>query len=257
MLRLSEALADAVVARHKRRKKRVRRITIDLDPTVDPTHGGQQLTFFNGFYDTSCYLPLAGFLTFDDEVEFVLGVKDPYPEDTLEYRNLLPYDIVLITSLDHPLDGRETVSPEDVMFEADVYLLTRGLAERLKAPPAPEPEPPLGPGPGSDGSGEGPPTPGPGPHLPPGPEPPTPPEPPTRKTLRIHGDIPPEVWNRVGTRLLTKLRTGGDLKVGVTFELTASGPAAEALLADLRQILDDLQLTERVQMDVDERIADD
>ena len=69
MLRLSESLADAVIARHKRRKKRVRRITIDLDPTVDPTHGAQQLTFFNGFYDTSCYLPLAGFLTFDDEVE--------------------------------------------------------------------------------------------------------------------------------------------------------------------------------------------
>ena len=69
MLRLSEALADAVIARHKRRKKRLRRITIDLDPTDDPTHGSQQLTFFNRFYDTSCYLPLAGFLTFDDEVE--------------------------------------------------------------------------------------------------------------------------------------------------------------------------------------------
>ena len=69
MLRLSEALADAVIARHKGRKKQVRRITIDLDPTDDPTHGAQQLAFFNRFYDTSCYLPLAGFLTFDDEVE--------------------------------------------------------------------------------------------------------------------------------------------------------------------------------------------
>ena len=69
LLRLSEALADAVTARHKRRKKRVRRITIDLDPTDDPTHGAQQLAFFNCFYDTSCFLPLAGFLTFDDEVE--------------------------------------------------------------------------------------------------------------------------------------------------------------------------------------------
>ncbi len=69
LLRMSETLADTVIARHKRRKKRVRRITIDLDPTVDPTHGGQQLTLFNGFYDTACYLPLAGFLTFDDEVE--------------------------------------------------------------------------------------------------------------------------------------------------------------------------------------------
>ena len=52
LVRLSEALADAVIARHKRRKKRVRRITIDLDPTDDPTHGGQQHTFFNWFYDT-------------------------------------------------------------------------------------------------------------------------------------------------------------------------------------------------------------
>ena len=146
---------------------------------------------------------------------------------------------------------RETVSPEDVMFEADVHLLTRGVAERLKAPSAPEPEPPPGPGPGSDGSGDGPPGPGPGPDLPPGPAPPTPPGPPVLKALRIHGDIPPEVWNRVGTRLLTKLRTGGDLKVGVTFELTADGGGTDALLADLRQILDDLQLTERVRIDVE------
>ena len=69
LVRLSEALAETVIARHRRRRKRVRRITVDLDPTVDPTHGGQQLTFFNGFDDTSCYLPLGGFLTFDDEVE--------------------------------------------------------------------------------------------------------------------------------------------------------------------------------------------
>ena len=73
LLRMSRALAETVIARHERRRKRVRRITIDLDPTVDPTHGGQQLTMFNGFYDTACYLPLAGFLTFDDEVEQYLA----------------------------------------------------------------------------------------------------------------------------------------------------------------------------------------
>lgn len=69
LLRMSEALADAVIERHKRRRKTARRITIDLDPTEDATHGDQQLTFFSAFYDTWCYLPLAGFLTFDDEVE--------------------------------------------------------------------------------------------------------------------------------------------------------------------------------------------
>ncbi len=67
LLQMSEALADAVIQRHRRRKRKVRRITIDLDPTHDETHGGQQLSFFNRLYDSWCYLPLAGFLTFDNE----------------------------------------------------------------------------------------------------------------------------------------------------------------------------------------------
>ena len=66
---LGEALADTVIASHQRRLTRrpVRRITIDLDPTDDPTHGQQELAFFNGHYDTWCYLPLIGTLTFNDE----------------------------------------------------------------------------------------------------------------------------------------------------------------------------------------------
>jgi hypothetical protein len=70
LYRLGEALAETVIARHRRRLgKRVRRITIDLDPTDDPTHGAQQLTFFNGHYDTWCYLPILGFLRFGEEPE--------------------------------------------------------------------------------------------------------------------------------------------------------------------------------------------
>jgi hypothetical protein len=68
LYRMSVALADAVIERHRQRlKRKVKRITIDLDPTDDPTHGAQQLTFFNGHYDTWCYLPVAGFLTFNEE----------------------------------------------------------------------------------------------------------------------------------------------------------------------------------------------
>jgi len=67
LLAMSAALADTVIARHRRRRRRVRLITIDLDVTDDQTHGAQQLTFFNGFYDHWCYLPLVGTLTFDDE----------------------------------------------------------------------------------------------------------------------------------------------------------------------------------------------
>ncbi len=70
LYRMGIALAETVIERHRRRlKRKVNRITIDLDPTDDPTHGAQQLTFFNGHYDSWCYLPVAGFLTFNDEPE--------------------------------------------------------------------------------------------------------------------------------------------------------------------------------------------
>ena len=67
LLAMSHALADTVITRHRRRRRGVRLITIDLDVTEDQTHGAQQLTFFNGFYDHWCYLPLVATLTFDDE----------------------------------------------------------------------------------------------------------------------------------------------------------------------------------------------
>ena len=67
LLRMSEALFETVLERHARRRRKVRHITLDLDVTDDPTHGRQQLAFFNGFYDNWCYLPLLAFLTFDRE----------------------------------------------------------------------------------------------------------------------------------------------------------------------------------------------
>src|SRR5450755_1459969 len=70
LYRMCVALADTVIERHRRRlQRKAKRITIDLDPTDDPTHGAQQLAFFNGHYDTWCYLPVAGFLTFNEEAE--------------------------------------------------------------------------------------------------------------------------------------------------------------------------------------------
>jgi len=74
LYRTGEALADCVIERHRRRLHgRARLITIDLDPTDDPTHGAQQLTFFNSHYDTWCYLPVVGFLSFNDEAEQYLA----------------------------------------------------------------------------------------------------------------------------------------------------------------------------------------
>lgn len=70
LYRLGEALADSVIERHAQRLRgRARLVTIDLDPTDDPTHGAQQLSFFNGHYDGWCYLPVMGFVSFNDEAE--------------------------------------------------------------------------------------------------------------------------------------------------------------------------------------------
>jgi len=67
---MDAALAERVIERHARRLHyRARLVTIDLDPTDDPTHGAQQLSFFDSHYDDACYPPVRGFITFNDEAE--------------------------------------------------------------------------------------------------------------------------------------------------------------------------------------------
>ena len=47
LMRASHALCDFVIARQRKAHKHAARITIDIDPTDDPTHGQQHFTFFN------------------------------------------------------------------------------------------------------------------------------------------------------------------------------------------------------------------
>jgi len=65
---MTHVLADTVIAQQRRRLHgRATHITLDLDPTDDPTHGQQEFAFFNGHYDTWCYLPVVATVTFNDE----------------------------------------------------------------------------------------------------------------------------------------------------------------------------------------------
>lgn len=57
--RMSEALVESYIAAHRRQPPR--RIVLDADATDDETHGTQQLSFFHGYYDHHCYLPLLVF----------------------------------------------------------------------------------------------------------------------------------------------------------------------------------------------------
>ena len=69
----------------------------------------------------------------------------------------------------------------------------------------------------------------------------------------IYGKIPAETWNRVGTRLLPKLRgnSGCELQVTVSFELTAGGPGTDALTAGPRRIVDDPRPGEALRIDAE------
>jgi hypothetical protein len=70
LYRMGDTLAEAVLQRRAQRlEDRAKRITLDSDPTNDPMHGAQQLTFFNTHYENWCYLPVIGFLSFNDETE--------------------------------------------------------------------------------------------------------------------------------------------------------------------------------------------
>lgn len=70
LYRMGDCIADTVIATQRRQRRgKARLITIDLDPTDDPTHGQQQLSLFNGHYDSWCYLPVVGTVSFDDEPE--------------------------------------------------------------------------------------------------------------------------------------------------------------------------------------------
>jgi hypothetical protein len=121
-----------------------------------------------------------------------------------------------------------------------VFLVRKTAAEALKAgaplSPAPAAEPPPGPGPVAFPQPLG----APRPEAGPGDE---------TKTIRLVGTVPPEVWNRLGTRILPKLRSGSDLKVGVEFSVVVKADAAQNLASELRQLLQELGLTERVRVE--------
>ncbi len=91
LYRMGVRLADRVIERHRQRLRgRARRVTIDLDPTEDPTHGAQQLSFFNGHYDSHCFLPLLAFLSFDRESDQYLCAAILRPGNAPDRRAAVP-----------------------------------------------------------------------------------------------------------------------------------------------------------------------
>lgn len=135
---------------------------------------------------------------------------------------------------------REPVAVDEVVFDADVYLLRKPAAESAKAGTPPvaakvtEPEKVKQPEDGAslvtkdekkEGHGA------------------------AMKTVRLVGTVPPEVWNRLGTKVLPKLRSGSELKVSVDFTVAVPAERAGALVVELKQVLEELGLNQAVRVE--------
>ena len=143
---------------------------------------------------------------------------------------------------------KEPVGAEEVAFESGVFLLTKAKAEQLRTKvddtkalepdltPSPSAASETGPAPGPSETQVG-----------------LPIETGRKATLRIRGTVPPEVWNRLGTRILPKLRAGNDLSVGIEFSVSVDAGLAQGFQLELRQALSDLGLQEQVSVDESER----
>ena len=124
------------------------------------------------------------------------------------------------------------IQPEEVAFEKDVFLLTKAAAIAQSTAQGPTPAPSPAPEP---------------PQPAPTPEPPAPISPEaTKTTLRLTGNIPPEVWNRLGTKVLPKLRQGEQLALAIDCSVRVDGRSAQHVMAEIKQALADLDLQDAV-----------
>ena len=126
----------------------------------------------------------------------------------------------------------QLVAPDEVTFDADVYLLKQATAAALLAPsdtparPSPPRAAPASVAPRNE---------------------PIPASTDVRPTrITISGDVPPEQWNRLGTRLLPKLRIAGEVFASITLRCERDAAANSDLLADLQRTLQDLGLADHL-----------
>lgn len=131
----------------------------------------------------------------------------------------------------------ELVPADEIAFDADVYLVLKAKAKALKIKPEPpqtsgqplivEPEP-----------------------VTTEPSTPSPTATATKRTMHITGTIPPEVWNRLGIKLLPKLRAGADLRLGLDFTVDLDIDQVAIFQSELRQALQDLNLAQMVRVEI-------
>jgi hypothetical protein len=137
----------------------------------------------------------------------------------------------------------EMLPPDEITFDAGVFLLTKVTAKALRAGPTGPPKAAVAvaadAGAITGVSAEA------GEEL-------RGVAPTTTVTLKAVGVVPPELWNRLGMKLIPKLKGAGELEVGVSFTLRTGGESAARLRGELRQLLEELGLGSAVNVTVEE-----
>ena len=135
---------------------------------------------------------------------------------------------------------RRIIPADEVAFNSDTFLITRAKAEQMLAPPEPklepeqkrDPQPLPDPRPTPDDGGQQ--------QIPTAPQ---------ETTLRLRGSVPPESWNMVGRRIVTRLQQGHQLKIEVTLTSEVDPALLPSLKGDIQQALEDLKLDEQVSLE--------
>jgi hypothetical protein len=60
------------------------------------------------------------------------------------------------------------------------------------------------------------------------------------------GTVPPEVWNRLGTKVIPRIKSSTGLTVGIEFAVSRNADLVVSIAAELRQIVRDLGLEGRL-----------
>ena len=139
---------------------------------------------------------------------------------------------------------KELLPQEEISFDSEVYLLLPAIAKELTAnathptvivspinPETPEPTGEIK-----------------GPLFPPIDDTTSPT--PSKRTITVRGEIPTEVWNRLGRTLIPKLKMGGDLSVGLNVSVEVEADTIQGFQTELMQILQDLNIADTVKVDL-------
>jgi len=140
---------------------------------------------------------------------------------------------------------KEELRQDEISFDSDVYLLLPAVAKELSANAAQpkvivdslQPQTP-------QLSGEVK-----GPLFPPPTEDTTLPTP-SKRNVTVRGEIPTEVWNRLGRTLIPKLKMGGYLSVGLNISVEVEADTVQGFQMELIQILQDLNIADTVKVNL-------